>query len=233
VRGGAYRQISPHPLGEALPAVYASDEMAQRFTLGLDDLLAPLITVLDCGEAYYAPHLAPIDFVAWLGDWVGAEIRYDDPPEQLRKAVAAAATLHRLRGTVRGLAAAIRLAFGVEPEIAESGGSAWSARPLGAFPGEPTPRLDVVLRVPEPGRVDQRRLYDLVAAARPAHIPITVRVLSPTDDGTALEAPREVPGPPEDAPTPHEVPGPPEDAPAPDAVRTLRSPEEGMPGGDG
>ncbi|GAA2913630.1 hypothetical protein GCM10011428_30660 [Streptomyces violaceus] len=110
------------------------------------------------------------------GSWVGAETAGDEPEARLRAAVAAAAYLHRIRGTRRGLSEAVRLAFGVEPEITESGGAAWSARPLGPFPGAPRPRLHVHLRLPAPTPADHYRLETLVSAARPAHMPYTVQV---------------------------------------------------------
>ncbi|MBC3839982.1 phage tail protein [Streptacidiphilus sp. 4-A2] len=175
-RGAVDGLGSRHPIGLQLPAVYADDEMAQRFTAGLDDLLAPLLNVLDCMDSYFTPALAPEDFTGWLGTWVGAETDPDDPLPQLRESVAAAAGLHRLRGTVAGLSEAVRLAFGTEPEITESGGASWSARPLGDFPGDPEPHLVVVLRVDNPERIDVQRLTDLVRAARPAHIPCAVQV---------------------------------------------------------
>ncbi|MFE4057868.1 phage tail protein, partial [Streptomyces sp. NPDC059096] len=89
---------------------------------------------------------------------------------------AAAVRLHRIRGTRRGLAEAIRLVFGVEPEISESGAATWEARPLGAVPGEHRPALNVTVRLPNPGPADAHRLERLVAAARPAHMPYTVQV---------------------------------------------------------
>jgi phage tail-like protein len=177
MRGAVDGLPSPHPLGPALPAVFAEDDLAQRFVAGLDDLLAPLLSVLDCLEAYFSPELAPIDFVGWLAGWVGAELHGEESERQARGAVAVATALHRLRGTRRGLAQAVQMATGVRPEIVESGGAAWSERPLGVFPGEPEPRLEVFLRVPDPQAVDVRRLDALVAAARPAHVPYVVHVL--------------------------------------------------------
>jgi len=177
MRGALDGLVSPHPLGPQLPAVFAEDDLAQRYVAGLDDLFAPLLSVLDCLEAYFSPHLAPIDFVGWLADWVGAELHGDESEWQTRGAVAAATVLHRVRGTRRGLAAAVQMAFGVVPVIVESGGATWSERPLGEFPGEPAPRLEVFLEVSDPARVDVRRLDALVAAARPAHVPYAVHVI--------------------------------------------------------
>jgi phage tail-like protein len=159
-----------------LPAVFADDDLAQRFVGGLDDVIAPILSVLDCLDSYFTPSLAPVDFTQWLAGWVGAETDGTEPEDRLRAAVAAAAYLHRVRGTRRGLSEAVRLVFGVAPEITESGAAAWDARPLGPVPGEARPRLHVTLRLPDPTSADEHRLDSLVAAARPAHMPYTVQV---------------------------------------------------------
>ncbi|KIF75163.1 tail protein [Streptomyces sp. 150FB] len=176
MRGSVDGLGTSSPLGLMLPAVFADDDMAQRFVAGLDEVLAPLHNVLDCLEAYFSPSLAPVDFVRWLSDWVGAETEGTEDEGLLRAAVASAAHLHRIRGTRRGLSEAVRLAFGVEPEITESGAATWDARPLGPVPGDRRPRLHVALTLPDPSPMDRHRLETLVAAARPAHMPYTVQV---------------------------------------------------------
>ncbi|MET9970094.1 phage tail protein [Streptomyces sp. NPDC006356] len=176
MRGSIDGLGTPTPIGTMLPAVFADDDLAQRFVAGLDDTLAPILNVLDCLDTYFAPALAPLDFTRWLATWVGAETDGTESGPRLRAAVAAAARLHRLRGTRRGLSEAVRLVFGVAPEITESGGATWSARPLGPAPGAPRPHLHVTLRLPEPAPADTHRLDTLVAAARPAHMPYTVTV---------------------------------------------------------
>ncbi|WP_030376830.1 MULTISPECIES: phage tail protein [unclassified Streptomyces] len=181
MRGSIDGLGSSAPLGLNLPAVFADDDLAQRFVAGLDEVLAPILNVLDCLDTYFDPALAPVDFVGWLAGWVGAETDGTDtsrpqPEPKLRAAVAAATYLHRVRGTRRGLTEAVRLAFGAEPEITESGAADWSARPLGPVPGAPRPRLHVHLRLPDPTPADAHRLDALVSAARPAHMPYTVQV---------------------------------------------------------
>ncbi|MEV0255010.1 phage tail protein [Streptomyces sp. NPDC050732] len=184
-RGALPEVRSAHPLGEQLPAVFADDDFALRFVSGLDVVLAPVFTVLDSLEAYFTPSLAPEDFLGWLTDWVGTELDGTEPLRTRRHAVASAVDLHRVRGTRRGLSAAVELAFGVRPEIVESGGATWSARPLGAFPGTPRPALHVTLRVHDAASVDPHRLRSVVAAARPAHLPFTAEVTStPAPEGT-------------------------------------------------
>ncbi|MGW6316624.1 phage tail protein [Streptomyces sp. NPDC055099] len=186
MRGSIDGLGSSAPIGMMLPAVFADDDLAQRFVAGLDEVLAPILNVLDCLDTYFDPALTPIDFARWLGIWVGAETDGIDSEERLRAAVAAAAALHRVRGTRQGLSEAVRLAFGTTPEITESGGAAWSARPRGPIPGSPRPHLHVALRLPDPTPADTHRLDALVAAARPAHMPYTVTV-TPNVTTTATE----------------------------------------------
>ncbi|MFF0086980.1 phage tail protein [Streptomyces canus] len=174
--------VSPCPLRDQLPGVYAEDGFAGVFADGLDTMPGPVLNVLDCLDAYFRPGLAPADFLDWIGSWVGAELDGLASESVRREAVGTAMAMHRRRGTAYGLAAAIRLAFGITPEIKESGGATWSARPRGPFPGDPRPGLRVVVRVPDPSVFDTRRLETLVAAARPAHLPFTVEVLDERTD---------------------------------------------------
>ncbi|WP_251095751.1 phage tail protein [Streptomyces sp. Caat 7-52] len=192
MRGSIDGLGSSAPIGMMLPAVFADDDLAQRFVAGLDDVLAPVHGVLDCLDTYFRPSLAPLDFAQWLGDWVGAETEGVESKPLVRAAVAAAAHLHRIRGTRRGLVEAVRLAFGVRPEVTESGGASWDARPLGAFPGMARPALHVHLRLTDPTPADRHRLDSLVAAVRPAHMPYTVRVTAVNrDDGAEGTVPTE------------------------------------------
>lgn len=190
MRGSVDGLGSSAPIGPTLPAIFADDDLAQRFVAGLDEVLAPFLVVLDNLDSYFDPALAPLDFTRWLADWVGAEtdgIETDGAPadgltgeRRLRAAVAAATYLHRVRGTRRGLSEAVRLVFGVTPRITESGAAEWHARPLGPVPGDRRPHLHVSLALPDPTAADAHRLDTLVAAARPAHMPYTVEVTAAT-----------------------------------------------------
>lgn len=158
---------SRHPLGAQLPAVYAEDDLAQRITESLDEVLAPVLAVLDCLPAYFDPGLAPADFVALLGAWVGAD-----------GDVQGAVTAHGRRGTRTGLAEQVRQVFGVIPEIEESGAATWSATPGTALPGSEQPYLVVRLRVADPDAVDTAALTAFVARGRPVHLPFRVEVVA-------------------------------------------------------
>ena len=52
-----------HPIGDRLPAIYLDDGFTLRFTSALDEVLAPVIAVLDGFADYLDPSLAPADFL--------------------------------------------------------------------------------------------------------------------------------------------------------------------------
>lgn len=169
---------SPHSMLGVLPGVYAEDELARRLVSAFDDGLAPIFVTLDNFACYLDPALTPPDFLGWLARWV---VSVDDPElaeERRRVLVGRAVELHARRCTKGGLADLVELVTGVAPEIEESGGTAWSAEPGAAPPGESTPEVLVRLRVPDPERIDARSLDALVAAVRPAHVPYRVEVIS-------------------------------------------------------
>jgi phage tail-like protein len=183
VRGTLAPEVlaSPHPLVSLLPGLYQQDDFVERFTGALDTVLAPVTGVLDSCEAYVDPMLAPLDFVAWLAQWVGVELDATWPEDRRRTLVARAADLCAWRGTVRGLAALVEISTGVVPEIEETGGVTWTAEPppAGGLPGSASPALVVRVRVPGGAApVDPVRLDRLVAGAKPAHVAHRVEVLA-------------------------------------------------------
>lgn len=167
-----------HPLGLALPGLYQDDGFAQRLTRALDEVLAPVISTLDSLDTYFDPALAPADFVAWVGSWVGVIAEDAGPLHRQRALVTQAVELYRWRGTRRGVAEFVQLYTGAEPEIIESGGVSWSPVPEGTPPGSDEPLLVVRVRLTDPSEVAIRRLDALVAATKPAHIPHRVEVVT-------------------------------------------------------
>lgn len=170
MRGAVEGLEAPHPLGWVLPGLYHEDDFMQRFTSSLDDMLAPVLLTLDTIDAYFDPLLAPADFVAWLGGWVGFEIDENWPTEVSRRLVAAAVELLGWRGTLHGLQHMIQIYAGADSEVHDSGGATWSAAPGGQLPG--SPRGQVTVRVPS--RIDRARVERVVAASAPAEVQIRV-----------------------------------------------------------
>ncbi|MCR6487831.1 phage tail protein I [Amycolatopsis sp. OK19-0408] len=167
---------TPSPLGATLPAVFQDDAVVMLLADALDQVLAPVFAVLDCLPGYLDPALAPDDFLAWLAGWVGTELDPAWPAARRRAVVAAAAGLHRVRGTVAGLRAHLETATGGRVEITDSGGTAWSPTPTGPAE-ERAPELTVVVTG---GSLDAAAVDALVAAAKPAHVRHHVEVTDAT-----------------------------------------------------
>ena len=178
----AERLRRPHEWVEDRLAVAQLPELrtslAERFTRALDEVLAPVLMSLDNMSAYFDPRLTPPDFLDWLAGWVGLTLDETWPLERRRALVANAVRLYARRGTARGLAEHVAIYAGVEPEIEESGGVAWSTTAGTEFPGERTPRVVVRLSAGEAAAVDPRRLKALVDSAKPAHVAAAIEVAS-------------------------------------------------------
>ena len=168
---------SPHPLVEALPSLFQEDDFSCRFVAAFDDVLAPVVSSLDCLDAYLDPWLAPPDFLEWLSTWVGMALDANWPEERRRRLVAQAADLYRWRGTVRGLAEQVAVYTGTLPDIVEGGGVAWSAAPGAALPGTGEQRIVVRVHAAGAPGIDAGRLEAIVASAKPAHLEHVVDVV--------------------------------------------------------
>jgi phage tail-like protein len=168
MRGAVRGLASPHPLGETLPALYADDSFTQRLCQGLDEVLAPVLSTLDCLPAYLDPATAPADMVEWMAGWVGVAIAPGMPDWRRRQLVAAAARLYVLRGTPSAIRTIVELSSGQTPEIRESGGTNWSLDPHAPLPGRP--ELELIVRLQAGPDVDQTRLTALIDAFVPAHV---------------------------------------------------------------
>ncbi|BCJ63900.1 phage tail protein I [Polymorphospora rubra] len=167
----------PYPIAGFLPALLQEDDLLVRWTGGLDDVVAPVVSTLDCLDAYLDPWLTPSDFLPWLAGWVGAYLDENWPLDRQRAMVAGAAAAHRLRGTVAGLRMVLEYATGGEVEIEDSTEVSWSTRPEPAPGPLPPARLHVRVRVAEPGRVAVPALERLTRAVVPAHMTTTLEVL--------------------------------------------------------
>ncbi len=161
--------VSPHPILNTLPGLYQDDDFLQRFLAAIDEIMAPVFTVLDGGfEAHLDPELTPADFLPWLGSWLGIVFEESWPEERRRQLLARAADLYRWRGTVRGLAESIELFTDEVPEILESGGVTFSLTPGGAIPGVPQGQILIRLQTNDPAIID--RVDRMVTITKPAHL---------------------------------------------------------------
>lgn len=102
-RRGIPGMISPFPLREMIPAMLQEDPFIVGFLDGLDEVIAPAISVLDSFDAYLDPKLAPLDMVRYLGDWVLASMDDLWTEDKVRRDVSNAAFRAKWAGTARAL----------------------------------------------------------------------------------------------------------------------------------
>lgn len=175
MRGETDQLVTPYPMSSLLPGYLQEDEFTVRLTSALDSVIAPVISVLDCLDAYFDPRTAPPDFLEWLADWVGAPLDDTWPDALKRDAVLRATRLHRGRGTTAGLLELLELVVPGEVELHDSGQVVTSASPTGPVNGTEQV-LTVTLRVDRPESLRISVLDDIVESAKPAHLPHRIEV---------------------------------------------------------
>ena len=170
MRGTIDGAASPVPLAATLPGMLREDPFTQQLCAGLDEVLAPVLMSLDGFASYLDLATTPADMLPWLGHWLGMEV---DPGEDLglqRALLVSAGELHAIRGTRRGIELALEAALGVDVQVTESGGSAWSLEPDALMPGSPQPTMVVTVDSTEDDPIDVERLDALVQQIKPVHV---------------------------------------------------------------
>ena len=186
-RGLVRTLISPHPLGDALPALFQEDGFTQRFMSAFDTALAPIFATLDNLPAYFDPWLAPADFLEWLGSWFGLALDDAWSIERRRAVLANAFEFYRMRGTAKGLKAQVEIFTGGTADIIDTGGVTTSTTAGEALPGSPNFALMVRVTVDDPSTINATRLDALVATAKPAHVTHKVEVVKRAKVQDAVE----------------------------------------------
>jgi len=169
MRGSTLDQPVAKPIIEHLPSIYQSDAFTGQFLSGFDDVWAPIMSALDCIDAYVDPLLTPSDFLEWLAGWIGLTISEDWSVEQQRRLLLHAVELFRRRGTTEGLRQEVALYTGAEVTIEESGGTAVSQAPGQDLPGRAAQAIRIVVRT-EGESVNEAGLMSLVRAIVPTHL---------------------------------------------------------------
>lgn len=159
-------------LRTGLPAVYQDSDFAMRFVGALEEVLDPVAATLDNLHHYVDPGLAPRGVLQLICAWLGAEVDEVHDTAELRELARHAAELGRLRGTVRGLQLALRLAFPSLPLRVEGGGGvAW---PGGEATGS-GPELVVYCDQPIP-EDQQAAVARTIEREKPVHAGYRLRV---------------------------------------------------------
>jgi phage tail-like protein len=128
----------------SLPAVYQDGDFGMRFVGALEEMLDPIVAVLDALPAHFDPDLAPRDTLNLMAAWLGIELDESQELPRQREMVRRCAELGRRRGTVRGLELALALHFPDVPlRVEDEGGVRWTLE-SGAAPQEAPPPSFVV-----------------------------------------------------------------------------------------
>jgi phage tail-like protein len=159
------------------------DPFVMRFVAGLEEVLDPIVAMLDLLPAHLDVALAPPDFIAMLGEWLGLELdaalEADSAPllAAHRRLVDEAIEITRRRGTRSGIEHLLGLAFGdVRLDVHDSGGVTWSSEP---GPPAPAPDPSVTVTCPAALRDAPWRLAAIrrvVEDVRPAGVRLELRV---------------------------------------------------------
>jgi phage tail-like protein len=172
------------PIVENLPSIYQDGMFIREFTGGLDEVLAPAISVLDCLHSYIDPALAPADFVEWLGGWVGTTLDEDWPLPRRRQFIAHAVSVYAARGTRHGLEDELELYTGGTATVTDPGQIWTSSIPTGGESRAERHTEDRTVRVtvdvPDGSAVNWPALQAMVRAAVPAHLPVEIELREAT-----------------------------------------------------
>ncbi len=87
-RGHIENLETPFPLIEAVPPMLAQDTFVQRMMPAFDEVLAPIISTLDCLDSYFDPAITPDDFLQYLSTWVNSHSENELSIPGLRHSVA-------------------------------------------------------------------------------------------------------------------------------------------------
>src|SRR5918992_1861089 len=127
-------------LRSALPAVYQDGDFGMRFIGALEELLDPIVGILDALPAHFDPDHAPRDVLNLLAAWLGVDLDESQEIKYQREMVRRAADLGRRRGTVSGLELALELSFpGTQLRVEDQGGVRWSLEADGKPAEAPPP----------------------------------------------------------------------------------------------
>ena len=117
-------------LRNGLPSLYQDGDFGMRFVGALEELLDPIVAILDALPAHFDPNFAPPDVLSLLAAWLGVDLDETQNIKHQREMVRRSAELARRRGTVRGLDLALKLHFPEVPmRVEDNGGVIWHSNP--------------------------------------------------------------------------------------------------------
>jgi phage tail-like protein len=182
-------------LRRGLPAVYldvddprAGEPFASRWMGGLEEVLDPIVTLVDNLAWHLDPRLAPEPLVRMMLSWLGLIVAVDLPIDGARRVLMHAESVGARRGTLRGLFEVLTLAFpALEFDVRQDARFTVGDDPA-ACPDAPAPSLTVSYR-----RRDAPSDASALAAADELAIAELVEMRLPVGVPAVLVGPDRVP----------------------------------------
>jgi phage tail-like protein len=156
----------------------AEDPVVQLLLGALDEVLAPIISVLDCYDAYLDPRLAPLDFVDYMSSWLLVSQAEYWTEETRRASLTSTTPRSRWRGTARSFEGRINSLFGISILVTDSGkviaNSQFTDPDLWEKPVSPA----VLVSVPKDSDAiaSLEMIHEALQAVLPAHVAMEIRV---------------------------------------------------------
>jgi phage tail-like protein len=170
-------------LRAGLPAVYQESDFGMRFIGALEELLDPIVAVLDALPAHFDPDHAPRDVLSLLAAWLGVDLDESQEIRHQREMVRRAADLGRKRGTVAGMELALSLAYPNVPlRVEDQGGVRWS---LDQHPVDAPPPSFVVYCDKPVGEDVQAGIARCIEQHKPVGTSYRLRVKAPKKKDTS------------------------------------------------
>ena len=162
-----------------LPAVYQEEDFGMRFVGALEELLDPIMAVLDNLGAHFDPNFAPRDVLNLMAAWIGVDLDESQEIKYQREMLRRSAELGRRRGTVRGLELALELHFPDVPLRVEDQGSVRITAKPGEKPKDAPPPSFVVYCDKPVVETVQAAIARTIEHFKPVHTTYRLRVKSP------------------------------------------------------
>jgi phage tail-like protein len=161
-------------LRNGLPSLYQDGDFGMRFVGALEELLDPIVAVLDALPKHFDPNHAPPDILNLLAAWLGVDLDESQDIADQREMVRRAAELGRRRGTVGGLQLALHLHFPRLPlRVEDNGGVFFAGRPT----PEQAPSSSFVVYCDKPvDETQQAAIARCIEQYKPVHSTYRLRV---------------------------------------------------------
>ena len=167
---------TPFPLVNAVPPMLAEDPFVQRMLPAFDEVLAPIISTLDCFPSYLDPDLAPMDMVMYMASWLFPHYEDQLSEEGLRHALATVVERSGWRGTARGIREALETFELASIDIQDSGNVVVSNKPTdpSTWPDVAPPTVKIVCVAGDHASIDDEQIVNVMRYLVPAHVIVTV-----------------------------------------------------------